>query len=422
MSNLVLFLSIVISHAFLSDSVHAQGVDEYRLRTSLQEIYKAEMTPPRNDLSPVTVSFMLTIIALRELDPVQQILTVEGYMTMSWQDSRMNWNPYEYNGIMQLHLPTKQLWRPDIKLYNRAKISEIEPLENTRMIVDRTGKVIWVPPVSLYSICAIDFKYYPYDHHTCQMKFGSWTYDISDVDIQIMSNSSGSKTDNILEHYTEGGEWAIKDVSVSRSVKYYKCCPKPYPSITYEMHLRRRAPFYKYTIMCPVIGSVILTLATFWMSPLATERITLNCISLFILVLTLVHLSFKLPSVGENLPVIVVFCGSFVVVLTVITIFSVVLMVLSRSRRTSAVPRLIKTILQSPAATFFCVGCNTPNLEPPMTQPELTKLDLGSENYKNTAKSDENRRDWINFYQILDRMLSIILFAIIIILMISSTS
>ena len=37
---------------------------------------------------------------------------------MSWRDTRLQWDPEEYNNVTSVHLDTVDVWVPDIELYN----------------------------------------------------------------------------------------------------------------------------------------------------------------------------------------------------------------------------------------------------------------------------------------------------------------
>ena len=36
-----------------------------------------------------------------------------------WFDYKLVWDPVEYGGVQQLHVPSDHIWRPDIVLYNK---------------------------------------------------------------------------------------------------------------------------------------------------------------------------------------------------------------------------------------------------------------------------------------------------------------
>lgn len=52
-------------------------------------------------------------------DEKNQVLTTNLWLEMRWTDENLKWNPDEYGGIKLLHMPSNELWTPDIVLYNK---------------------------------------------------------------------------------------------------------------------------------------------------------------------------------------------------------------------------------------------------------------------------------------------------------------
>ena len=57
----------------------------------------------------------------------------------------------------------------------------------TKALVYSDGKVKWKPPATYKSSCNIDVEYFPFDQHTCFMKFTTWSHDGVSVCIVFLS-------------------------------------------------------------------------------------------------------------------------------------------------------------------------------------------------------------------------------------------
>jgi nicotinic acetylcholine receptor len=55
----------------------------------------------------------------------------------------------------------------------------------TKATLKYTGEVVWKPPAIYKSSCEINVEYFPFDEQSCNMKFGSWTYNGFQVTILI---------------------------------------------------------------------------------------------------------------------------------------------------------------------------------------------------------------------------------------------
>jgi len=58
-------------------------------------------------------------------------------------------------------------------------------------VVSHDGNVAWIPPAIYKSTCKIDITNFPFDMQVCWMKFGSWTYDGTKLDISFVENNEG---------------------------------------------------------------------------------------------------------------------------------------------------------------------------------------------------------------------------------------
>lgn len=42
------------------------------------------------------------------------------FLFQEWFDYKLKWDPEEYGGVKTLHVPSENIWLPDIVLYNKS--------------------------------------------------------------------------------------------------------------------------------------------------------------------------------------------------------------------------------------------------------------------------------------------------------------
>jgi nicotinic acetylcholine receptor len=206
---------------------------------------------------------------------------------------------------------------------------------HTKATVYHTGKIVWEPPVIYKTYCPIDVEYFPFDMQECFMKFGSWTYDGHEVDLQHLCDSQAvfyeaTKQKVIdrgidLKDFYQNVEWDIINVTARRKEKFYPCCPEPYPDITFNITIRRRTLFYSLNLIMPCLSISGLTVLVFYLPSDSGEKITLSisillALTVFFLLLSDINppTSFVIPLIGKYLlfTMIVVTMSIFLAVYT----------------------------------------------------------------------------------------------------------
>ncbi|KAK6731324.1 hypothetical protein RB195_007660 [Necator americanus] len=57
-----------------------------------------------------------------DVDEKNQLVSVNAWLSYTWQDYNLIWDPTKYEGIQDIRFPgsADHIWRPDILLYNSA--------------------------------------------------------------------------------------------------------------------------------------------------------------------------------------------------------------------------------------------------------------------------------------------------------------
>ncbi|XP_065566595.1 acetylcholine receptor subunit alpha-like 1 isoform X2 [Artemia franciscana] len=267
--------------------------EAFKLYDDLLTDYNRVIRPVGNDSDTLTVKLGLRM---------SQLIDVE------WVDYKLKWDPEDYGGVKYLHVPSDAIWLPDIVLYNNAE-GNCEITIMTKALVRYDGTVMWKPPAIYKSFCEIDVEYFPFDQQTCMMKFGSWTFDKSTVDLQHMQLEEYDENDRVdygldLRDYYLSTEWDIMSVPAKRNEKHYTCCAEIYPDIIFNITIRRKTLFYTVNLIIPCVGISFLSILVFYLPSDSGEKVSL-CVnillSLTVFFLVLVEI---IPPTSNSVPLL----------------------------------------------------------------------------------------------------------------------
>lgn len=83
----------------------------------------------------------------------------------------------------------------------------------------------------------------------CILKFGSWTY--NGFSLNLINEDFPKSCDGDIAKFIPNGEWELKGMPCQRNEIIYKCCPAPYPDVTYTLNMRRKFLFYFINMIAP---------------------------------------------------------------------------------------------------------------------------------------------------------------------------
>lgn len=107
---------------------------------------------PEHSTVATKVLIALTLIHI-DLDETKGVLTTNGWLKMNWTDSKLSWNPSDYENLASLHVAAGDVWKPDLTIYNSAEANLLEQYGKTNAILYNNGQVLWVS--SFFLCCKI---------------------------------------------------------------------------------------------------------------------------------------------------------------------------------------------------------------------------------------------------------------------------
>ncbi|TWW55639.1 neuronal acetylcholine receptor subunit non-alpha-2-like [Takifugu flavidus] len=364
----VLFLLSLSRPVFLTDtSAQSEFVSlaemEDALLRNLFQGYQRWVRPIQHANDTIKVRFGLKISQLVDVDEKNQLMTTNVWLCQEWIDYKLRWNPDKYGGITSIRVPSENLWLPDIVLYENAD-GRFEGSLMTKAIVRYNGAITWTPPASYKSACTMDVTFFPFDRQNCTMKFGSWTYDGTMVDLILIDKQVDRKD------FFDNGEWEILSATGAKGNR--KDGLYSYPFITYSFILKRLPLFYTLFLIIPCLGLSFLTVLVFYLPSDEGEKLSLSTSVLVSLTVFLLVIEEIIPSSSKVIPLIgeyLLFIMIFVTLSIIVTVF-----VINVHHRSSAtyhpMSPWVRTLFLQKLPSLLCMRGHTDRYHYPELGPE----------------------------------------------------
>lgn len=204
-----------------------------RLLLRLFEEYNSDGHPGGG--SSVKVWVGAKVVRIVNINEKNNAMQAQWWMTLDWNNPDLSWNPKDFDDLKTIHVEPSKVWVPDVLLYNNLLSSADKSMDaagglekyKTKISISFDGNNSWMAPAMFQSICKIDIKYFPFDEQKCHMKFASWAYDVSKLDVCVHKEESGL----VKGIYQPSNEWNLNSVDVVRNEVKYNCCPHPYSEV-----------------------------------------------------------------------------------------------------------------------------------------------------------------------------------------------
>ena len=224
--------------------------------------YNKNLLPLKVRNKPVDVQFSLSLVSLNNFDEISGEIDMTVLFSFSWLEERIQWNMANYSNISSITVPYNSIWRPQIYLVNAAdKIMEIGH-EGIMIRVAHDGQASWSPGQVLKYTCSVDIKYYPFDTQRCEMRFVTWSYLSSEVQLD-----DPTRTLN-LSYFAPNSQWEFLDSKLHSGLienrKY----------LLYTFKLKRRYQFFIVYLIGPVLLLGVINNLVFAMPVSSGERMS----------------------------------------------------------------------------------------------------------------------------------------------------
>jgi hypothetical protein len=159
--------------------------DRIGLRSRLLEKYEKHVIPDN-----VTLAVGLTLIHFDAHPEIGRFDTY-AHMRLVWTDKRLSWDQREFGGLKAFRMQIDDIWVPDMALQNGFTPNYYFRCADVQAILTPDGKVNWLTPCTFFALCEMDeIKANPNARQNCELKFGSWSYDASLLDLKLYNDTT----------------------------------------------------------------------------------------------------------------------------------------------------------------------------------------------------------------------------------------
>ncbi|KAG7496337.1 acetylcholine receptor subunit beta [Solea senegalensis] len=347
--------------------------EEEALMRKIFTNYNLKVRPAPSPEDRVVVRVGMILSSFVGLNMKKEEMSTIVVMNLEWTDFRLSWKPKDHGGIKVLRIPYGKIWQPDIVLINNNN-GVFDVALHVHVQVYSSGKVTWTPPALYCSSCAVQVEYFPFDWQNCTMKFRSYTYDSTEIELQYALDSKGKEIKEIQvdESFGESGEWFIKH-KPSRKVM----SDDQYEDMVFYLIIERKPLYYVLNIILPCILITIIAIFNFYLPPDAGEKMGLSINVLLTLTVFLLLLADNIPETSLGVPIIVNYIMFTMILVTFSVILSVVVLNLHhRSPKTHMMPMWVRKIFIHMLPPYLCM------LRPKVETPLYLELSPRKEKYK----------------------------------------
>ncbi|XP_072013805.1 uncharacterized protein [Amphiura filiformis] len=265
---------------------------------------------PVNDSSvPVNVSMQLVLTDITAVEEINHQIELNVWVRQVWKDAFLTWNETEFGGKEQLVIPGDFIWIPDITLYNGVGDSNDIKAEGLKLVVSSDGSVQWTVKATLRSACQMRLISFPFDRQECILRFGSWSYDGTLVNLDILGGVAGFDAQS---EYHANSEWdLLSAIAYRKEISYLipSTASGPpvvltWPEAFFAIKLKRKFTFYLFTLLVPYFIISSLSGLVFYLQPESGEKMGLAVTTLLSLVVFNEYVMSIVPPSADFFPLL----------------------------------------------------------------------------------------------------------------------
>jgi PAS domain-containing protein len=220
------------------------------------------------DVSPnpdgaTRVGLAIFVTQLHSLDPVRGEFEFRGHVRSTWCDPRLAFDAAKEGPAERVYMAADadrelaRIWSPAGFAVNRAGAIEI----SERVLrVAPDGSVHNDLELAVALDTRFDLRAFPFDSQTLRLVVESARWPSPDLVLIVDEATTGFAADFAMQ------EWRIERVSSRVEEVAGVRHPSPFSRFNFEIEVQRRAGFYLWKVMLPILIIVAISWSVFWMT------------------------------------------------------------------------------------------------------------------------------------------------------------
>ncbi|KAJ8418886.1 hypothetical protein AAFF_G00003850 [Aldrovandia affinis] len=319
---------------------------------SLQTVFDRKPFRPAVNLSnPTITNISFTLYAVLGVNEKTQILTTFLWLRLYWHHEFLEWDPEQCDGVTKISLPVRDLWTPDIIVY---EFVDDDVSQNCPYVyVNHTGHIRYDRMLRIVSACNLEIFTFPFDIQNCSLTFGSYMHTIKDVRVSpALPFEEISR--NSMRYLQASGEWEL--VVIEGNAGILKFGIDEWDIITFWVVIKRRPILYVVNLLIPSSFLMIIDILSFYLPPHSVDRASFKMTLILGYTVFLLIMNDLLPSTANGTPIIGIYF-SVCLALMVISLLETVIItnvLHHNSMKYRQVPRWVRVLVLGYLARIIC--------------------------------------------------------------------
>ena len=203
------------------------------------------------------------VTQLGSLDAVREEYSFRGHVRATWCDPRLAYDPNEVGTLERVYIggaeerERERIWLPAGFPVNRAG-----PFEVTERVmrVAPDGTVHNDLNISVQVHADLDLRRFPFDHQRLELELESFRWQVDDMVFVADPTATGFAQDFTMQ------EWELLGVSSRVEEVASVRGARPFSHFVFEIDVERKAGFYLWKVMLPILIIVAISWSVFWMT------------------------------------------------------------------------------------------------------------------------------------------------------------